>query len=196
MLLPAAATPAPIAVLVLAWDEAAPAVRALLAATQAHEPVVDSIVVLVPQADAPGRLSPEEYLPLPLADADLAPAPAPGPAPAQAAPLSEAALASPAPPTVAYPLPPAATPAVAPLPAWSLVRVVRLASLSLPELAQKAGQPLPSPIWTGAAGRPAARIWERPKYLLPLQRLPAHPYLLRQSTNALLPRRPWRWQLS
>jgi hypothetical protein len=169
MSLPAAVLPAPIAVLVLAWGEATPAVRALVEATQASAPPLDSLLVLVPQADAPAGLSAEEYLPLP-------PPPAEPPAPA-AAPLSTETQAMPGLPKLlapALPLPGAAstnssfaTPAPtataatttaeepAPL-AWAAVRVVRLGSLSLAQLTTQAGQPLPAPIWTGTATTPAA----------------------------------------
>lgn len=39
--------------------------------------------------------------------------------------------------------------------AWAAVRVVRLGSLSLPQLVARAGQPLPAPVWTGATTAPA-----------------------------------------
>ncbi len=155
----------PLAVLVLAWNEAAPAVRALVEATQASAPVVDSILVMVPQADN-AHLSAEEYLPVTL--------PAlPPPAPAQPTPLPQAAASEPAPTVKASEpgseiaenqlienkgvttnlnrLVPAAP---APL-TWAEVRVLRLGSLSLPQLAQRAGQPLPAPTWTGLTALPA-----------------------------------------
>jgi len=189
MSLPAADLPAPVAVLILAWDEAAPAVRALVEATQARAPTVDSILVMVPQADAPDHLSAEEYLPLPPA-ADYAaplietaqsisefgpatPQPAAWPASsalAKVAPVtlplarpelppapSGASAASPSPASkpVANPAQEAtgATPIV---PGWAAVRVLRLGHYSVPELAQRAGQPLPTPVWTGAAQLPTA----------------------------------------
>jgi hypothetical protein len=175
MSLPAAVSPDPIAVLVLAWDEAAPAVRTLVEATQASAPALDSLLVLVPQADAPEGLSAEEYLPLPTPLPALPTVQLPPAAevlPAQATPLS-AALAPLTDAVLGDSLPrPAATVAnadlsaasaptgstttagTAPL-AWSAVRVVRLGSLSLPQLAARAGQPLPAPIWTGTATSPA-----------------------------------------
>lgn len=164
MSLPAADSAPSIAVLVLAWDETTPAVRALVEATQAPIPTVESILVMVPQATNPDVLSAEEYLP-------LSPAPTPPPPPEEAPPGEARAL----PPAIAAP---ASTtkdsedstaraptsvagevllprPAPAPL-AWSAVRVLRLGSLSLAELSQRAGQPLPSPVWLGAASAPAA----------------------------------------
>ncbi|GAB3636565.1 hypothetical protein GCM10027422_21550 [Hymenobacter arcticus] len=168
MSVPAAVPNAPtLAVLVLAWNEATPAVRALIEATQAGSPSVDSILVMVPQVDAPAHPSAKEYLPvLPLA---------PGPHPVAAAtatepelpppPVAEAALPATKPtgqasvlqnigkepvlPAPASPVPPA------PL-TWAAVRVLRLGSLSLPQLAQRAGQPLPAPTWVGLAATPAA----------------------------------------
>jgi hypothetical protein len=168
MSLPAAVSPDPIAVLVLAWDEATPAVRALVEATQAAAPALDSLLVMVPQADAPTGLSAEEYLPLParlpaepLAPASEGPSAPAGP-PATSA-LAEAALlpsaatlsAAVAPSVAPTPAAPAATAEAAPL-AWAAVRVLRLGSLSLPQLAARAGQPLPAPIWTGVTAAPAA----------------------------------------
>jgi hypothetical protein len=170
MSLPAAVSPDPIAVLVLAWDEATPAVRALVEATQAAAPALDSLLVMVPQANAPEGMSAAEHLPPPAPPAELL-APATAPLPTVTAPLpagpdalaptpalalrsaaaSASSLAAPASPA---PEQPAAT--TAPPLAWSAVRVVRLGSLSLPNLAARAGQPLPAPIWTGAIVAPAA----------------------------------------
>ncbi|GEM_PF-1192385 len=182
MSLPAADLPAPIAVLVLAWAEATPAVRALVEVTQASAPTVDSILVMVPQADAPDHLSAEEYLPLP-ADAYNGAAPlatekpqaaaeATKPAAVAATPLasggSEEAIEPkeaendaadstlPAPgakpdPSRALAVPSETTPPRA----WAAVRVLRLASHSLPQLAQRAGRPLPAPLWVGPAQWPA-----------------------------------------
>jgi len=164
MSLPAADSAPSIAVLVLAWDETTPAVRALVAATQAPTPTVESILVMVPRATDPDVLSAEEYLP-------LSPAPTPAPPPDEAPPGAARAL----PPAIAAPASTAKnsedstarapTPvagevllpllALAPL-AWSAVRVLRLGSLSLAGLSQRAGQPLPSPIWLGVAAAPAA----------------------------------------
>ena len=173
MSLPAAVSPDPIAVLVLAWDEATPAVRALVEASQASAPALDSLLVMVPQADAPAGLSAEEYLPLP---APLPASPAMPLASASEVLPIEALPAAPAPPAIATsatPLPSPVVPAASsaalvvvvaakpvaaeatPL-AWSAVRVVRLGSLSLPQLAARAGQLLPMPIWTGATTAPAA----------------------------------------
>ncbi|WP_208132178.1 glycosyltransferase [Hymenobacter sp. BT559] len=160
--------PAPLAVLVLAWDEAAPAVRALVAATQVPAPAVDSILVMVPQADAPNHLSAEEYLPLALPEpaaqapeavhpSELAPAlvETPPPAPAATALLRAEALeedAEPAADELLLPSPAVAlAPAAAPDLGWATVRVLRLGSHSLPQLARLAGRPLPAPIWLGAA---------------------------------------------
>jgi len=167
--------PAPLAVLVLAWDEATPAVRALVAATQAPTPSVPAILVMVPQAAAPAPL--EDAAPGPLAPpaASIPPSaatlpatqplhhPATPPAPAQAsAPLAAAVAAPKHTPAVAPPASPvqplateATTLPVAPL-VWSAVRVLRLGSHSLPQLALYAGQPLPAPTWTGPAALPAA----------------------------------------
>ena len=149
MLLPAAVSPNPIAVLVLAWDEATPAVRALVEATQASAPPLDSLLVMVPQADAPDGLSAEEYLPL-TADLPVAAAsesevstPATEPPAAPAAPGEP--LSSPASPAKASPPAP---------PIWASVRVLRLGSLNPP--AARLGQPLSAPIWAGAVAIPAA----------------------------------------
>ena len=175
MSLPAAVLPDPIAVLVLAWDEATPAVRALVEATHAPAPIVDSILVMVPQADAPAHLSAEEYLPLPAgtyaAAEDLATAEAPqetevleepaAPPLASIEPVKADAIATTS--TLAEPnTEPAPSPALETLPkeitapTWAAVRVLRIASHSLPQLAQRAGQPFPAPIWTDPAHTPAA----------------------------------------
>jgi len=172
MSLPAAVLPDPIAVLVLAWDEATPAVRALVEATYAPVLPVDSILVMVPQADAPAHLSAEEYLPLPAKTlgTDALPATEELPQGAEAIELATSPLASDEPAETAatgFDLPepstePDPSPVVAALPqestapAWAAVRVLRLASHSLPQLAQRAGQPFPAPIWTGPALAPAA----------------------------------------
>ena len=136
---------APLAVLVLAWDETTPAVRALLEATQAPAPTLTSVLVMVPQAEAPHSLSAEEYLPLP---PDLE-APAAPPLPAAAPAL----LPAPAPVADARPSPPPVAPTPVP---WAAVRVLRLSSQPLPELARRAGQPLPAPTWMGPATTPPA----------------------------------------
>ncbi|QKG57345.1 hypothetical protein GKZ68_12395 [Hymenobacter sp. BRD128] len=184
MPLPAADLPEPIAVLVLAWAEAAPAVRALVEATQAGAPTVDSILVMVPQADAPHHLSAEEYLPLALPEAEAKPlaiavekppapteaapplAEMPPPAPATTTLLRAEALEEDAEPATDELLLPglaiaATVPASVPVPpepalTWSAVRVLRLGSYRLPQLAQLAGQPLPAPVWLGPTALPAA----------------------------------------
>ena len=175
MSLPAAVLPDPIAVLVLAWDEATPAVRALVEATHAPAPAVDSILVMVPQADAPAHLSAEEYLPLPADTYATAETLATAKAPQETAATEEPAVAPLAPtePVRAEAIAaasaltePRAEPAPSPAlemltaeitpPVWAAVRVLRLASHSLPQLAQRAGQPFPTPIWTGPALVPAA----------------------------------------
>ena len=158
---PAAPAP-PLAVLVLAWDETTPAVRALVEATQAPAPTVESILVMVPQAAHPDVLSAEEYLPLsPLLIS--APAPPPEVAPTdEKSTLPPAARATPAPAAETLPAPTAPAgnalpPPAAPRPlAWSAVRVLRLGNASLAELSERAGQPLPPPIWLGLATVPAA----------------------------------------
>ena len=161
---PAADSAIPIAVLVLAWDETTPAVRALVEATQAAAPTVESILVMVPQAAHPDVLSAEEYLP-------LSPAPTPTPPPDEAL-LGDTSALPPAISALASPKPAAealvenlshaaadevalAAPAPASL-AWSAVRVLRLGNSSLAGLSQRAGQPLPPPIWLGTATAPAA----------------------------------------
>jgi hypothetical protein len=168
----------PVAVLVLAWDEAAPAVRALVEASETTDPTLDSVVVLVPAAA--GELMQEEFLPL-----------AAEPMLPQAASLAESIPeknaedegpnAVPLPPPLALPdlapAPPApvdssdssvvATSAevpvkkstaitAAPAPAWSAVRVLRLSSFSLPELTALSSQALPRPIWQHSVVAPAA----------------------------------------
>ena len=55
---------APVAVLVLAWDETTPATRVLVEATMASESPLDSVVALVPTGPAADELSQEEFLPL------------------------------------------------------------------------------------------------------------------------------------
>jgi hypothetical protein len=174
MLFPTADLPEPIAVLVLAWDEATPAVRALVEATQASAPTVDSILVMVPQAEEPTRFSAEEYLPLelPLAEAttlaqevDATPSPMEE-ALTETSPHGEATattlpaetLAAEAGATDELPTTQPVATASLPTPAlpWAAVRVLRLGSYSLPQLASRAGQPLPAPLWVGAATLPAA----------------------------------------
>ena len=178
MSLPTADLPAPLAVLVLAWEEAAPAVRALVEATQASAPTVDSILVMVPQADVPDHLSAEEYLPLELSEAEAAAltieveapislaevapplAETPPPAPAATTLLRAEALEEDGEPAADELLLPGALIAANALPAaaltWSAVRVLRLGSYSLPQLAHLASRPLPAPTWLGPASVPAA----------------------------------------
>ncbi|MGI4865633.1 MAG: glycosyltransferase [Janthinobacterium lividum] len=122
MSLPASSVP--VAVLVLAWDETTPAVRALVEATEALEPVLDSVVVLVPAGPATEELTQEEFLPL---EASLVPeamlalvsaatefAPAATPAAPEALEATpEVTEATPAPVTVATPLAVVAAPSVA-----------------------------------------------------------------------------------
>jgi hypothetical protein len=92
---------APVAVLVLAWDETTPAVRALVEATQVVAPVIDSVVVVVPAAaGALEELTQEEFLPLahvPALPLDLVPVitanETPSPTAAEtAAPIESAAV--------------------------------------------------------------------------------------------------------
>jgi hypothetical protein len=185
MSLPAAVSSAPIAVLVLAWDEATPAVRALVEATQASAPTVESILVMVPQANAPGHFSAEEHQALPVPPDYSATPVAAEPVTLQPLTSSEATISLTTPPlasteavkapiagpTSSAPLipepPEALAPAVAPdtftLPetapvplGWAAVRVLHLGSYSVPQLAHRAGQPLPAPIWLGAEQLPAA----------------------------------------
>ncbi len=169
MSLPAVASPDPIAVLVLAWDEATPAVRALVEATEASTPPLDSLLVLVPQADAPDGLSAEEYLPLPADLPELATPAAQVPAPvAELPPPAEALEAPDSPPTTAIEheaysaestgpatLPnPASPPSQPAPPIWAAVRILRLGSLNPPPT--RPDRPLPAPIWAGAVAIPAA----------------------------------------
>jgi hypothetical protein len=172
---PTADLPEPIAVLVLAWDEATPAVRALVEATQASAPTVDSILVMVPQADEPTRFSAEEYLSLelPLAEATTLaqevvamPSPIEEETLTETSPYSDAnattlpaeALAEEAGAADEVPTtqPIATTSLPTPALPWAAVRVLHLGSYSLAQLASRAGQPLPTPIWVGAAALPAA----------------------------------------
>ncbi|WP_223648514.1 glycosyltransferase family 4 protein [Hymenobacter psoromatis] len=155
---PTAASALPLAVLVLAWDETTPAVRALIAATQASAPALASILVMVPKAEPSGTLSAEEYLPLPPATVATAPElPAALPA---AAPEPVLVAGAPQMPPVAAgmhlapPLPP--LPAATLSKPWAAVRVLRLSSHPLPELARRAGQLLPAPAWAGPPAAPAA----------------------------------------
>lgn len=177
MSLPAVASPDPIAVLVLAWDEATPAVRALVEATEASAPPLDSLLVLVPQPAAPTGLSAEEYLPLPAdlpvlaaaeaeaeeilptAGAAVAPAEAPktpeSPLPAEATVPAEFSAAPPEASAPPRPAPGAAITASLPAPPiWAAVRILRLGSLNPPP--NQPGQLLPAPVWAGAVVAPAA----------------------------------------
>jgi len=179
---PAADTTVPLAVLVLAWDETTPAVRALIEATQAPTPAVASILVMVPQAAHPEALSAEEYLPLlpELLDPAAPTLPAPAAEPS-ALPSSPAGTPSALPQADAQPLASSLAPANSLTPStatttavpetqpasalptsepsalgWSAVQVVRLSTLTLAALGQRAGQALPTPSWTGAPTAPAA----------------------------------------
>jgi hypothetical protein len=164
----------PVAVLVLAWDEATPAVRALVEATETTDPALDSVVVLVPAAA--GELTQEEFLPL-----------AAEPTPPQTASTEESIaekkaeveiegtapvalpnlpLVTPTPvvssasPTVATladaPVAKPASVIAVPTLAWAAVRVLRLGSFSLPELTELSSQALPRPIWQSSVVAPAA----------------------------------------
>lgn len=156
MSLPAAA--APVAVLVLAWDEATPAVRALVEATKIAEPLLDSVVVLVPAGPANEPARQEEFLPL----APLAALPHPAPEAALPPQIAAASLAAPQliEPTAPAKVLGAATSSPAPAAQRATpraaVRVLHLSSFSLPALAALASQALPRPIWSGKAARPAA----------------------------------------
>ncbi|MGI4738843.1 MAG: glycosyltransferase [Janthinobacterium lividum] len=167
----------PLAVLVLAWDETTPAVRALVEATRAPTPDVASILVMVPQAAHPEALSAEEYLPLPAQPAGPAPpttqphalppqtATTPGDLPSAGA-KEPAERTGPTPSPTATVVAPTAEPEpqhALMLPnsdptalAWSAVQVVRLSALTLATLSQRAGQVLPAPSWTGEPTAPAA----------------------------------------
>jgi hypothetical protein len=166
------ATAVPVAVLVLAWDDATPAVRALLEAIETTTPVLDSVVVLVPaEAGAPTQ---EEFLPLeptpdlvpaavntdeqaeeaestPPSESDLTPVLLAEPAelplgPIQATEATSAQLLSPIPNSLPVP----------DLLVKGTVRVLRLSSFNLSELAALSSQALPLPIWVGSAVLPAA----------------------------------------
>ncbi|MGI4734314.1 MAG: glycosyltransferase [Janthinobacterium lividum] len=178
MSLPAAA--APIAVLVLAWHEATPAVRALVEATETATLLLDSVLVLVPAGPA-NEEAPilEEFFPIAPLSEPLAALPHPAPA-AALPPAIIAATPQVAPtPTEALPLPLATVlpiaqlaeffapaeligvatpPATAPQPPTPVaaVRVLHLSTFSLSALATLASQALPLPIWSGKAVRPAA----------------------------------------
>lgn len=173
------ATTAPVAVLVLAWDETAPAVRALVEATDQTGPTLDSVVVLVPAAA--GEPIREEFLPLPAEAAPISllreeniPAEAALPdeaasQPNEPTPTSEEAIL---PSLPQAPIAPATSPALATLaeeptplrveplaaaPAsLAAVRVLRLSSFSLPELTALSHQALPQPIWQSSPSLPAA----------------------------------------
>lgn len=186
---------APVAVLVLAWDETTPAVRALVEATEVVAPVIDSVVVVVPAAaGALEELTQEEFLPLAnvpaLTDELLLETSSKREPPATEAvtltksaakttptskPVTEDSIATPvtllsvplvavgaaaASATSISPTPLASVEAPASLAAssleWTAVRVLSLSDYSLPDLAARAGQQLPMPIWTGASALPAA----------------------------------------
>lgn len=168
----------PVAVLVLAWDEAAPAVRALVEAPETLAPVLDSVVVLVPAAA--GELTQEEFLPLaveptppPAASSSESteereadngkeeeaaplslPAPLPAPPPAEPAPVVLPVAATPSETLVTEPTP-LSTAAPASL-AWSAVRVLRLSSFNLAGLTELSSQALPRSIWQSSVVPPAA----------------------------------------
>lgn len=168
----------PLAILVLAWDETAPAVRALMDATDAPASTLDSIVVLVPAET--GEPTQEEFLPLEVEsvqpqEADESTHPSAEAEPTEQAtvlPPSEvstvldllptASVATIAPPldTAEAPFLPAPEPtalpmALAPL-AWQEVRVLRLSSFDLPELMGLSHQALPRPIWQSSVVAPTA----------------------------------------
>lgn len=151
MSLPAAS----VAILVLAWDETTPAVRALVDATAAPAPVVDSVVVVVPSGTA-GNTEPsqEEFLPLAAAPELLAPTPPSAPE----APVSaEAGAAEAATLTVAAPaiesLAVAAAPAlVAPAPAAA-------AAASTPPAAARPAQGRSAAAETASPGAPPLPVW-------------------------------------
>jgi hypothetical protein len=165
----------PVAVLVLAWDEAAPAVRALVEVTETTAPVLDSVVVLVPAAA--GELTQEEFLPLAAeptsslaassdensvdseADAEKATESTPlsPPAALPDSQLTESVLV--VSPIITTPLKTSQTPLTTAAPAslaWSVVRVLRLSDFSLSELTELSGQALPRPIWQSSVVAPAA----------------------------------------
>ena len=160
---------ATVAVLVLAWDETTPAVRALVAATEASEPTLDSVVVLVPAGPATSELTPEEFLPL---AASLAPAakpalpgaadelPPPANAAAPLAPATEAVSATPpltkaTPPVAPHVALPAAAPALPSPAAAGLVQPALFAS----ELAGLAAL-------TAALPGPAVRVFRLSEHSL------------------------------
>ncbi|TVT37806.1 hypothetical protein FNT36_21805 [Hymenobacter setariae] len=179
MSLPAAV---PVAVLVLAWDEAAPAVRAVVEATEAPTQALDSVVVLVPAAT--GEPTQEDFLPLtteeaappvlaaasevqPKLEADNAasevleaPSTTPSVLPDLPAQESTPTVLPPlgtSPEALPAPTVPTVLDAVAPAPlTWSAVRVLRLSSFSLPELTELSKQTLPGVIWQGGAALPVA----------------------------------------
>jgi hypothetical protein len=74
MSLPAAS--APVAVLVLAWDEISPAARVLVEASALAEPAPDSVAVLVSSGLDTDELTQEEFLPLEISP--MTPEPVPG----------------------------------------------------------------------------------------------------------------------
>ncbi|MGI4873613.1 MAG: glycosyltransferase [Janthinobacterium lividum] len=166
----APATAPPFAVLLLAWDEAAPAVRAVLEAMQTPAAPLPRTLVVVPGAAAPPSPAAATEPTVAPSAASLSAEPVisiAAPLPTKAAVEPEASALKSAADTElsasdsepeANPnsgtTVPAATPA-APL-AWPAVQVVRLASFSLPELAVQVGRPLPAPVWTGPASAPAA----------------------------------------
>ena len=173
MLSPTAA--APLAVLVLAWDETTPAVRALVEAHAEAAPAFDSVVVVVP-AGSPEATEPtqEEFLPL-AAGPELLAASTPTTAeattetpaeePTPAAPTTPLLLSESAPIladelSVATTLPATLVPdaeqlTLVPASTWAEVRIIRLSSFSLPALADLTSQALPAPAWLLTAISPA-----------------------------------------
>jgi hypothetical protein len=176
----------PVAVLVLAWDEATPATRVLVEATAVLEPALDSVVALVPTGLAADELSQEEFLPLeasitppepPAASEPLGDAPAKiastaaphplSPLPNEASHASEqaettATAAEATAPLLPAPASVAATAAalVEPALVWQEVRVLRfgtkLGSAKLAAPGSYLGQGEPTFVWTGNATAPAA----------------------------------------
>ncbi|MVN79185.1 hypothetical protein GO988_22875 [Hymenobacter sp. HMF4947] len=164
-----------VAILVLAWDETTPAVRALVDATAAPAPVVDSVVVVVPSGGA-GNTEPsqEEFLPLAAAPEWLAPTPLSAPeAPVlvEAAPTPTAASATAAPTTEPLAAVATADELLAPVPAAAPAAVATAAPIPLVAAQPPAGRPidaaaaspstLPPPVWT------AVRVLRLSNFSLP-----------------------------
>jgi hypothetical protein len=170
---------APVAVLVLAWDETTPAARVLVEATEVSTSYADAVVALVPTGPQAKELSQEEFLPLAAsrllsellaepAAIEAAPSETEAvdsetAAAAAAAPLAEPDPAEnpPAPATTTQAQTPITTGSPAPGPVAPLPLTAVAAALVRPALVWQQVRVLhlpaaPTLVWAGTANTPAA----------------------------------------